>query len=293
MADYAKLVGMIRFLVLLWCTGLYAAAPTFFVQMSDPQMGMFAKNANMAQEEANLSFAVANINRLHPAFVVVTGDLVNKGGDAAQISRYHDLIGMVDASIPVYNVPGNHDVGNQPTPDTLAQYRKAFGKDYYTFDAGDIRGIVLNSNLIKAPENAPEQAAAQEKWLLATLQQARQDNVPHVFVFQHIAYFVNDPNEPDNYNNIPGVTRHKYLNWLHEYGVTRVYAGHLHHNALGRDGDLEIISTAATGMPIGHDPSGFRVIRIADGQMENYYYQFGTIPNVIKPDAPLPTFPKR
>src|SRR5882762_2580202 len=58
-----------------------AAEPFFFIQLSDPQMGMFSDNKDFAQDAANFEFVVAAINRLHPAFVVVTGDLVNKTGD--------------------------------------------------------------------------------------------------------------------------------------------------------------------------------------------------------------------
>src|SRR5882757_2942256 len=97
-----------RYLLLtLISVSLRAAEPIFFVQMSDPQLGMFAKNENSIQEEANLSFVVANINRLKPRFVVVCGDLVNKTGDAAQIASYKRIVQTVEAGVPVYNVPGN------------------------------------------------------------------------------------------------------------------------------------------------------------------------------------------
>src|SRR5439155_9318850 len=97
-----------------------AAEPFFFIQLTDPQFGMFTDNADFRQETANFEFAVAAVNRLRPAFVVVTGDLVNKAGDAAQIAEYPPLVVRVDPAIPVYNVAGNHDVGNTPTPDSVA-----------------------------------------------------------------------------------------------------------------------------------------------------------------------------
>jgi hypothetical protein len=49
--------------------------PIFFVQMSDPQFGMYTDNQDFAQETVNFEFAIANIKGLRPAFVVVTGDL--------------------------------------------------------------------------------------------------------------------------------------------------------------------------------------------------------------------------
>src|SRR5215212_5475 len=80
-----------------------AAEPFFFVQLSDPQFGMFTGNKDFVQETANFEFAVATINRLRPAFVVITGDLVNKSGDAAQIAEFQRIVAKMDSTIPVYN----------------------------------------------------------------------------------------------------------------------------------------------------------------------------------------------
>ena len=62
---------------LLFAPGDWASAaePFFFVQLSDRQFGMFTDNADMVPEAANFEFVVATLNRLRPAFVVVTGDI--------------------------------------------------------------------------------------------------------------------------------------------------------------------------------------------------------------------------
>ena len=184
---------IVFFSVLLACELMHASGPEFFVNMADPQMGMFAKDQDTLQEQTNLSFVITSINRLKPAFVVVCGDLVNRTGDAEQIKEYKRIMRELDSHIPVYNVAGNHDVGNQPTEQTLTQYRKEFGRDYYTFDSGDVRGIVLNSNLIASPESAPQESAEQEKWLIAELQRARSDGVKQVLIFSTFLIFWNVP----------------------------------------------------------------------------------------------------
>jgi len=48
-----------------------------FIQMSDPQFGMFTKDASFEHETVNFEFAIATANRLKPAFVVITGDLIH------------------------------------------------------------------------------------------------------------------------------------------------------------------------------------------------------------------------
>src|ERR1041385_8266559 len=144
-------------------------APRFFIQASDPQLGMYAKDANFKQETASFEFFIATVNRLKPQFVVITGDLTNKPGDADQIAEFHRIAHKLDPAIKLYNVAGNHDVKNEPTSESLAQYRKNWGPDYYTFDSGDLRGIVLDSSLIQAPIQAQAEADKQEQWLKSRL----------------------------------------------------------------------------------------------------------------------------
>ena len=114
-----------------------------FIQMSDPQFGMFTKDASFQHETANFEFAIATANRLKPAFVVITGDLINKAGDAAQAAEYKRISAKLDPGIRLFSVAGNHDVGNEATPESLARYRERFGPDYYSFRIGDIAGFVL------------------------------------------------------------------------------------------------------------------------------------------------------
>ena len=78
---------MIRWILFALAFAATLAAQTF-IQMSDPQFGMYADNKGFEHETANFEFAVATANRLKPAFVVMTGDLVNAPGDEAQIAAF-------------------------------------------------------------------------------------------------------------------------------------------------------------------------------------------------------------
>jgi serine/threonine-protein phosphatase CPPED1 len=82
------------------------------MQMSDPQFGMYTADKGFEQETANFEFAIATASRLKPAFVVITGDLINKPGDPAQTAEYHRIAAKLDKRIKLYNVAGNHDVAN-------------------------------------------------------------------------------------------------------------------------------------------------------------------------------------
>src|SRR5689334_22357868 len=94
-----------RILILaLLCSLPTVAQEFFFLQMSDPQFGMYAEDKNFTQETANFEFAIATANRLKPAFVAVCGDLINKPGDAAQTAEYHRIAHELDSSIPIHNI---------------------------------------------------------------------------------------------------------------------------------------------------------------------------------------------
>src|SRR5262245_9461807 len=66
-----------------------------FIQFSDTQFGFSNNDLDFIQDTANAEFAVATVNRLKPAFVVVTGDLVNKPSDPAQIAEYKRIMAKV------------------------------------------------------------------------------------------------------------------------------------------------------------------------------------------------------
>lgn len=258
----------------------------FFVQLADPQFGAFTSDADFVQETANYEFAVANINRLRPKFVIICGDLINKVGDAVQSAEYFRITARIDPSIPVYIVAGNHDVGNEPTPETLAYYREHFGKDYYSFREGDIYGIVLDSSLIASPGRAQREADEQEQWLKNELAAARTSGAPHIVVFQHHSWFLEKPDEPTQYFNIPVEARKRYVDLLKAAGVRYVFAGHYHRNAFGIDGELEMITSGPVGRPLGTDPSGIRIVTVRPDRLEHRYFTMGEIPNRFPPPPP-------
>ena len=272
------LIGVLT-LVAPLMAGAQTGGQEFFIQLADTQFGAFNGDRSFDQETANYEFAVVNINRLRPRFVVICGDLINKVGDQAQSAEYFRITAKIDSSIRVYPVAGNHDVGNEPTTETLAYYRQHFGKDYYSFREGDLYGIVLNSSLISAPAKAQADADQQEAWLKEELAKAKNSGAPHIVVFQHHSWFLENPTEPTQYFNIPVEQRKRYLDMLKSAGVRYVFAGHYHRNAFGTDGELEMITNGPVGVPLGNDPSGIRIVTVRPDRLEHRYFTLGDIPN--------------
>ena len=277
----ATLRALIAPFLLLQIAIVSAVEPFFFIQLTDTQFGMFTTNKEFAQETANFEFAVASINRLKPAFVVITGDLINKPGDAAQIAEYNRIVAKIDSSIPVYNVAGNHDVENVPTPETIAAYTNLYGPAYYTFRHGGFVGIVLNSSVIHSPQKTTNHLQQQEVWLRSELDRARDAEAAHIVIFQHHPWFLKSADEPDEYFNIPRVRRDVYLDLFRKFGVKFLFSGHYHRNALARDGEIEAVTTGPVGMPLGGDKSGLRVVIVRNGSIQHRYYHFGELPNSV------------
>jgi 3',5'-cyclic AMP phosphodiesterase CpdA len=278
----SKLVIFFALLVVVLVPGFGQNQPFCFIMLTDPQFGMYTQNASFVQETANYEFAVAGVNRLKPGFVIVLGDLVNKVGDPEQIKEFLRISGKIDASIPTYFVAGNHDVGAEPTSQTIAAYRKNIGRDYYSFRIGPVYGIVIDSSLIIAPQKAVTEYQEQLAWLKKELDIAKVSGAPHIIVFQHHPYFLDNVNEPDQYGNVPVERRKPMLDLLHRAGVHFVFAGHLHKNITVRDGDLEITATGPVGMPFGEDGSGIRLAVITDKGLQHKYFGFEKMPERLE-----------
>lgn len=55
----------------------------FFVQLSDPRLGLCSEDGGFEREKQQFKQFIDAINRLKPAFVVISGNLVNDRGNAA------------------------------------------------------------------------------------------------------------------------------------------------------------------------------------------------------------------
>lgn len=276
-----KYVFAVALLFVFLVPGIGQDQPFHFMILTDTQLGMYTSNKDFVRETANYEFAVATVNRLKPQFVIVLGDLVNKEGNPEQIREFFRITGKINSSIPVYLVPGNHDVGAAPTPELLAAYRKNIGRDYYSFRAGPVYGIVLNSVLIHNPQKAEEEYRKQTEWLKSELAMAQQSGAQQVIVFQHHPYFIKEAGEPDQYMNISLERRKPMLELLHAYNIRYVFAGHVHQNSVGRDGDLEMTVTGPIAMPFGEDGSGIRLVEVTPSGVRHRYYDFSKMPDAL------------
>ena len=275
----------------------------FFIQMSDPQFGMFArlssldeeriaelhrshgwniiptvKTVGFAQETALYEKAIEAANRLNPAFVVISGDMVEDQNDPNQLAELRRITAKLHPHIPTHWVPGNWDVGITPTPHTLEQYRNNFGADYYSFQYGGSSFIALNSCVGYDDSRVPGEWDRQIDFLRASLVEAHDNNSAHIVIFLHHPLYSYDPGEEDSWAVIPLNKRSVLLDLFETHRVSAVFSGHWHKCHYLNHKDIQMVTTGPVGYPLGDDPSGFRIIKISQNRVEHQYYGLDQIP---------------
>ncbi|XP_067859360.1 serine/threonine-protein phosphatase CPPED1 [Heptranchias perlo] len=263
--------------------------PFYFIQGADPQFGLMkawkvGDNDNGGdewQEEIQLmEQAVQAINKLtlKPKFFVLCGDLTHAmPGTPWQEEQTFDLkrvLKGIDPNIPLVFVSGNHDIGNAPTPDTIAEYCKSWGDDYFSYWVGGVMFLVLNSQFFHDASNCPELKQAHDHWLDTKLAAAQKQKNKHVIVFQHIPLFLQSPEEENGYFNLEKSKRLDLLQKFEKAGVKAVFAGHYHRNAGGMFNSLDMVVTSAIGCQLGEDKHGVRVVAVTE---EKIYHKYVTL----------------
>lgn len=259
---------LILVLLLLLGTPLWAGAqpairrdtppsePFFFIQISDPQLG-FREKEGFAEGERLLAQTVKTINALRPAFVVVTGDMVNASGNAEQYAAYRRLIGRVRKDIPVFHLPGNHDLGHY-TPAHKQAYLDRYGYDRFAFRYGDCAFVGIDSCPIK--DGCAEAEAEQYAWLEQRLSEAQDARLR--FVFLHCPVVLHERHEAETYSNFPEAMRVRYIDLFARYGVAAVLAGHLHDTAGCVVDGIEMVTCGPSGKPLGKGFSGLNIVTV-------------------------------
>jgi len=176
------------------------------------------------------------IDARRPDLVVNSGDLAFDGPtnrDDLEFAR------ELHAALPVAcrYLPGNHDIGDNPTelgpappqPATEQErqnFLSIFGEDRWRFDAAGWRFIGLNS-LVMNTGLASE--AAQYDWLASQLSSA--DGKP-VALFLHKPLYLNSPEDPElaasAIRYIPMPARSRLVEMLRAADLRLVASGHVH-----------------------------------------------------------------
>ena len=273
-----KIISVVCFLLAVFVSHGIAAdsAPFFFLQLSDPQFGFMDNNKSISAETEAMNKAVTAINQLKPPFVVITGDFVNNSKSKEQIAAYKSMIAQIDSSVKVYMIPGNHDIGKVSRA-SIDNYKKNYGEPHFSFRYGDCAFIGIDSNIIK--EEDKEREEVQFKWLEQELQKTK--DARFKFVFTHCSVFLKRMDEPVNYSNFSLPMREKYVRLFQKYGVNAIFAGHLHNNAYGKVGNMEMITIGPVGKVLGTGYQGMNLVKVYPDRFISEFIALNQFPKEV------------
>lgn len=223
--------------------------PFSFVQMCDTQLGM----GGYDHDVMTFKLAVKQINVLKPDFVVICGDLVNTANEKS-FADFNSI--KAGFNMPCHCAPGNHDVLNQPTAESMRRYRETIGKDYYSFEHKGYTFVVANTQLWKAPLEG--ESEKHDAWFTKTLESTKAKAYPAVIVV-HYPLFVEEPDEKEIYYNLPLSKRREILDLCEKNGVVAFLAGHTHKQITNEYKGIQFVNGETTSKNFDERPMGFRL----------------------------------
>ncbi|MCE9600670.1 MAG: metallophosphoesterase [Gemmatimonadetes bacterium] len=247
----------------------------------------------------------ALVDSIAPRFTIITGDLVRDAlrvGEA-EATGYYELFAREAAAFtaPVWTVPGNHEIfgvertqsGVDPSHPLYgrAMYRRYRGPDYYSFNAGGVHFVALNTIDVDDQWYHGDVDSLQLAWLArdlamipATMPVVTFNHIPFYSVSEQLHGYTDGPPAP-TLITVKGRTqfRHTVANAgdvIRSIGAGRyeiALAGHVHigeriafelgGRPLRFHQGAAIVSDTPSGPFVF--PSGVTVYRVTDGRVDD------------------------
>lgn len=214
-------------------------------------------------------------------FGLVAGDVLND--NLALYDRHNRL--MAQIGIPIWNVPGNHDL-NQESPNyeyATQTFKSIFGPDYYSFDYGQVHFLALNNVGFKGRGKGYEGHidARQMKWIENDLQDVPSDRLIMIITHIPLITYANNRTFPSSINT---TNFDELLRILGRFQYIYTIAGHDTSNSWKVKVDHQhgwygapfiahtLAETRGSGWQKGpRDERGVRPATMQDGNPNGYY----------------------
>ena len=211
-----------------------------FVQVSDSHIG-FDKPAN-TDVTATLRAAIAKIKAdpEPPAFILHTGDLTHLS-KASQFDTLQQV--MAEASLPVFYVPGEHDVLEDDGRGYLDRFGKhTSGAGWHSFDHGGVHFIGLVNVVNLKAGGLGSLGGEQLEWLEKDVKRLK-SSTP-IVVFAHIPLWSVYPEWGWGTDDSA-----RALSYLKRFGSVSVLNGHIHQVMQKTEGHVTFHTAMSTAFP--------------------------------------------
>lgn len=243
--------------VLLTVLSVFAGESVYFVQITDTHFG----KADHAERTREVVKAV-NALPMQIAFVAVTGDIMdNCIADSCKVTEALEVFGKL--KMPVYFVPGNHDLLTTAPEETVAVFTSRFGPLISSVEYGGVDFVFVCTEPLDGGVQIKGFDPLNE---LEALLQSRPAGHPCV-LFNH------EPCADDFYDNgmhkgwaySPDGAR--WLELIKHYPVKAVISGHFHRDELHWIGEVPLYVCPPVAGLFGRQPA-FRIYKYCDGKIE-------------------------
>lgn len=251
--------------------------PYKFVVCADTQI--------TSEREKYWKQCVAQVNKIKPKFMVIVGDICDSPPTTnheyalrrQQEREFFTILDGLDDSVYFMPAPGEHDVGIQPTHNTINRYRLSFGQEFFDFTVAGMKFIVLNSQYYVSPSAVESYVEEQEKWLDEKLNDGNNGPLGPI-VFMHTPPFTKSVDEVDSPACLNKAKRKQILDKFERAGVKYIFCGHLHANSTVNYSKIQIITTSSVGDPRGADKRGFRVVTLYENKLTHEFVTLEDLP---------------
>jgi 3',5'-cyclic AMP phosphodiesterase CpdA len=224
------------------------------VQVSDlhlsPTHGFFVSNWRRT---------LTRIAALAPDLVIITGDLaINGPEENAELAFARAEIERLGP--PWRVLPGNHDIGDEPPGQDpsqiidgprLQRWRRWFADDWWIAESPEWRLVGLNAQLFGS---GLADEARQDEWLEAVLSAPEARDIA---IFLHKPLFVESIADAASPDCVTPAPRRRLLNRFARAPVRMVACGHMHCYRHARHGALDLLWAPATSfLPDADDRLG-------------------------------------
>ena len=237
----------------------------YFAQITD--IHVLSNIARVFPEdiERNVLACAQDLENLPAEFVLCTGDVALEGTEK-ELKKYLELAEKFP--VPVYTLPGSHDVWNGPEP-----WEKLLGKRNFSIEVKDYKIICLDVNKKTAEGKwVAELSSEVEKWLIKELEESKKTLVA-----------IHPP--PKEVNGVfldqwRSTNPHKFLSILREHNVIALITGHWHRNGEWTTHGVKVINTGPlcgwqwTGIPPFHGypiRPGYRIIKLENRTIKSFW----------------------
>ena len=253
----------------------------------------------LVESEEILRVALKKIRRIHPRFLIISGDLTKDGEKVDHLLLAHYLRGLEEAGIPSYVIPGNHDILNPhamrfdgPRTERVENVSPAeFASIYDSFGYGEalsrdpsslsylvepVPGLWLlaldsadygRSPKRKDPVTGGRFPQSRIDWIEATLRQAAARGKA-VIAMMHHGVIEHYHSQAKHFPQYVVENHEKVARMLAAYGVRVVFTGHYHAQdiTLERWEDGRVLYDVETGSLVTYPCPG-RMVTIRSGKM--------------------------